>query len=92
MATPKKDEKLKTWILLVAGLAGIGYQQYNGQTDWVLLLIFSAMIGIPGLTEVINLLRNSTTALPSSLPQQEELEQFSESSSKNSSGEDDEKR
>ena len=79
------ESRIKTWVLLLAGLAGIGYQQYTGETDWVLLLIFSAMTGVPGITEVINLLRNSTTALPSSLPPQQDSEQESDSSSNNSS-------
>jgi hypothetical protein len=80
----QRESRVKTWVLLLAGLAGIGYQQYTGETDWILLLIFSAMTGVPGITEVINLLRNSTTALPSSLPQPQGSEQESDSSSNNS--------
>ncbi len=88
----QRENRIKTWVLLLAGLAGIGYQQYTGETDWVLLLIFSAMTGVPGITEVINLLRNSTTALPSSLPLPAESEQESDSSSNNSSEVGDEQR
>jgi hypothetical protein len=81
----QRESRIKTWVLLVAGLAGIGYQQYIGKTDWVLLLIFSAMTGVPGITELISLIRNSTTVLPSSSPQQEVSGRESESSSNNSS-------
>jgi hypothetical protein len=88
----QRESRIKTWVLLLAGLAGIGYQQYTGQTDWILLLIFSAMTGVPGITELISLIRNSTTALPSSLPQQQESGQESELSSNNSSGVEDERR
>ena len=82
-----KEEKLKSWLLLIAGMIGIGYQQYTGETDWVLLLIFTAMTGVPGVTTLIALIRNSPTTLQSLLPPQGALEQELESSS-NSSSED----
>lgn len=75
-----REEKLKSWLLLIAGMAGIGYQQYTGKTDWVLLLIFTAMTGVPGVTSVITLLKNSTTMLQSSIPPSPPLELESPSS------------
>lgn len=78
------EEKLKSWILLAAGLFGIGYQQWSGKTDWVLLLIFTAMTGVPGLTKIISLIKTSPIVLQSSLPQQERSAQVLESSSSNS--------
>lgn len=65
----EKDESLKSWILLLAGLAGIGYQQYTHQTDWMLLVVFTIMTGIPGAAQFISLIRNSPIVLQSSLPQ-----------------------
>ncbi len=81
----KKEEKLKSWILLIAGMAGIGYQQYTGETDWVLLLIFTAMTGVPGITTLIAIIKNSPTTLQSLLPQQVDSEQESDSLLSNSS-------
>jgi hypothetical protein len=80
----KREEKIKSWLLLVAGLAGIGYQQYTGETDWILLLIFTAMTGVPGLTTLISMIRNSTTVLQSSLPLSGDSAQELESSSNTS--------
>lgn len=76
----QKEDRLKSWILLLAGLSGIGYQQYTGKTDWMLLLIFTVMTGVPGVTTIISLLRSSQTTLQSSLPPSEESAQGSESS------------
>jgi hypothetical protein len=85
----KKEEKLKSWLLLFVGLAGIGYQQYTNETNWILLLIFTAMTGVPGLATLISLIKNSSTVLPSSLPQLGASEQDSELSSSESSGDKD---
>jgi hypothetical protein len=79
-----REEKAKSWILLIAGMAGIGYQQYTGETDWVLLVIFIAMTGVPGVTTLIALIKTGTTTLQSSLPPPLPLEQESESSSSTS--------
>ncbi len=83
----EKEARIKSWILMIAGMAGVGYQQYTGETDWVLLLIFIAMIGIPGYTEIISILKSSPTASQSlpSLPLASEQE--SQSSANESSRE-----
>lgn len=77
--TTQKESKLKTWVLLVAGIAGIGHQQYTGQKDLVMLAIYIAMVGIPGYTEISSLLKSFITALPSSTSPPQELEQDSSS-------------
>jgi hypothetical protein len=35
-------------VLLVAGLAGIGWQQYTERVVWPLLVVYAVMIGLPG--------------------------------------------
>ena len=85
MPNKKEDSQVKSWILLLAGLAGIGYQQYTGETDIVLLLIFTAMTGVPGLTQLISLIKNSPIVLQSSSSQQDHLGSDSGNSSTNSS-------
>jgi hypothetical protein len=75
------DTKLRSWILLLAGLFGIGYQQYTGETNWVLLLIFTSMTGVPGVTSIISLIKSSPIILQSSSSREESSEQESEKSS-----------
>lgn len=79
------DEKLKSWLLLVAGLGGIGYQQWTGEVNWVLLLIFTTMTGVPGVTTLLSLIKNSPIVLPSSSSPPEQPGSESESSSGSSS-------
>lgn len=43
--------------LFVFGLAGIAYQQVTGNVNFVLLAIFTAMTGVPGLVNLIALSR-----------------------------------
>lgn len=70
----KDEARIKSWVLLLAGLAGIGYQQWTGESNIILLLIFTAMTGVPGLSEIIYLLRTSPTVLQSSVSQREPLD------------------
>jgi hypothetical protein len=79
----KDDTKLKSWILLLAGLAGIGYQQWTGEVHWVLLLIFTTMTGIP-LTGIVSLLRNSLIVSQSSSSQRVLSESELDNASQNS--------
>jgi hypothetical protein len=76
----EQDTQLKSWILLFAGLAGIAYQQWTGQINIVLLLIFTAMSGVPGLAHIISLIKNSPIVLQSSSSQPESSEQESDKS------------
>jgi hypothetical protein len=55
-------------ILFLGGLAGIAYQQISGNVNFALLAIFTAMTGVPGLTNLISLLRGTTISSPSQLP------------------------
>lgn len=71
----------KDLILFLGGLAGIAYQQITGNVNTLLLVIFTAMVGIPGLTNLVTLLRGTTIALPS----QSQVQPHSELESDNSS-------
>lgn len=68
----------KDLILFFGGLAGIGYQQISGDVNTLLLVIFTAMTGVPGLTNLISLLRGTPIEL-------EQRSSPSESSDSNSS-------
>lgn len=72
------DAQLKSWVLLIAGLIGIGYQQYTGETNWLLLGIFTLMAGVPGATQLFSLIKNSPIVLQSSLSRREQSELDSE--------------
>jgi hypothetical protein len=65
----------KDVALFVAGLGGIVYQLLTGEVDIALLTVFTAMTGVPGLTNLVSLLRNGSgiTSPPStSQPAQSE--------------------
>ena len=49
-------------VLLIAGLAGIGYQQYTERVVWPLLVVYAVMIGLPGAQALLAL-------LPSRMPE-----------------------
>jgi hypothetical protein len=74
----KDEARIKSWILLLAGLAGIGYQQWTGESNLFLLLVFTVMTGVPGLSEFLLLLRNSPTVLQSSSSRQQLSQQESD--------------
>lgn len=78
---------LKDLILFLGGLAGIGYQQLTGNVNTVLLIIFTAMTGVPGLTNIISLLRASSINSSSSQQALLHQESASEKSSTNLLGE-----
>ena len=65
---------VKDLILFFGGLAGIAYQQITDNVNIMLLLIFTAMTGVPGLTQIISLVRNSPIVLQSSSRQPERSE------------------
>lgn len=67
-------------VLLVFGLAGIAYQQVTGNVNFVLLAIFTAMTGVPGLTNLMPLLRGIPTVSHSSPSASEQPSTDSESS------------
>lgn len=61
MRIRQKIAIVKDLLLFFGGLAGIAYQQVTNQVNITLLLIYTAMTGIPGLTNIIALWRNSAT-------------------------------
>lgn len=81
MRPEKRIALAKDLVLFFGGLSGIGYQQVTGQVNVVLLVIFTAMTGVPGLTSLINMWRGSGIELPS----QREASPDSSSESDNSS-------
>lgn len=78
----RPDHKLvvaKDLILFVVGLGGIIFQLVTGQVNFALLAVFTAMTGVPGLTNMISLLRGGFgTASQSSLPAPEHSESDSQ--------------
>ncbi len=76
----------KDLILFFGGLAGIAYQQITNNVNIVLLLIFTAMTGVPGLTQIISLVRNSPIVLESRSSQPEPVESASDSALPSSLG------
>lgn len=78
---------VKDLVLFFGGLAGIAYQQLTGNVNMVLLLIFTAMTGVPGLTNIISLIRSSPTVLRSSSPPPQRSEPGSDISSDSLPGE-----
>lgn len=53
---------LERWLVLardtsmwVGGLVGIGYQQATGQVSGELLLVYLAMLGVPGVLGLVTL-------------------------------------
>jgi hypothetical protein len=80
------ENRLKSWILLLAGLAGMAYQQLTHNVNLVLLLVFTAMTGVPGLANIISLIKNSPIVLQSYSSQPEPLEQDSGNVSQGLSG------
>jgi hypothetical protein len=58
----------KDLFLFIGGSVGIGYQQVSGNVNMALLGVFTAMVGVPGLTNLVSLLRGTTTNSPSQSP------------------------
>lgn len=48
---------VKDVVLFVVGIGGIVYQLVTGRVDFALLAVFTAMTGVPGLTNLLALLR-----------------------------------
>lgn len=65
---PTRMAVVRDVILFVFGLAGIGYQTVTGKVDIALLIVFTTMVGTPGLTNLISVLRGSDTESPSLPP------------------------
>lgn len=83
----KDDLRIRSWIFLLAGLAGIGYQQWSGEVNGFLLATYLVMTGIPGIAELFSLIRNSPVVLQSSSSQPEQSEPELDTSSSGTSDE-----
>lgn len=73
---------VKDTILFVFGIGGIIWQTVTGDVNYALLGVFTAMVGVPGFTNMVTLIRGSgtTSSQPTSAPS------GSSSESTNSSG------
>jgi hypothetical protein len=64
-------------VTFAVGIGGIVYQQLTGQVDVALLAVFTGMVGVPGVTNLLSLIRGGfgTNSPPStSLSVQSEQE------------------
>lgn len=59
---------IRDLTLLGVGSFGIVYQQLTGQIVLPLLILYTAMVGVPGAAGVMRLLARSVPIEPSSLP------------------------
>lgn len=82
MSTKDLETRLKRWLLLLVGLVGIGYQQYTGEVNSFLLLVFTSMVGVPGIAEIISLIKNSPIVIRSSSSPSEHSESDLDNSQK----------
>ncbi len=59
--TPERRAAIfKDLTQFLCGVAGIGYQQYTGQVNIFLLAVFTMMMGLPGITNLLALFRSPT--------------------------------
>lgn len=66
MLSERTYSRIKDMVLFLAGTLGIGYQTVTGKVDPLLLVVFTAMAGVPGFTHSIALIRNGVTGQSSS--------------------------
>lgn len=57
---------VKDAVLFVGGLTGIAYQQITGNVHELLLLVFTAMVGLPGLSALLSMKHDGSTSTESS--------------------------
>jgi hypothetical protein len=63
----RRVEVIKDVVLFVVGLGGIIFQLVTGNVNVALLAVFTAMTGVPGLTNLVLLLKGGfATELPPS--------------------------
>lgn len=63
----RRVEVIKDVVLFVVGLGGIIFQLVTGNVNVALLAVFTAMTGVPGLTNLVLLLKDGfVTGSPSS--------------------------
>lgn len=52
---PTRARVSRDTVLFVAGLSGIGYQQYTGSVSIPLLVLYGVMLGLPGVSALLQL-------------------------------------
>lgn len=85
-----RQTKLKDAVCTLAGLAGLATQQVTGKVDLALLLAYMFLIGLPGFSHVIGLLRGWPTDSGSSPSVSSASSGGSSSSGQKSPGDEDE--
>lgn len=53
---PTRARVSRDTVLFVAGLSGIGYQQYTGSVSIPLLVLYGVMLGLPGVQALLGLM------------------------------------
>lgn len=76
----------KEWFLLVAGLAGMGFQLWTNHINIWFLLACMSLTGTPGFAHIVSLIKNSPIVLQSSSSRPDLQESGSDNSSRNSLG------
>lgn len=71
MRTQQTIAVAKDIVLFLGGLTGIAYQQITGNVHALLLLVFTAMVGIPGLVALWSLKDGATITVSRSSQSQE---------------------
>ena len=68
----RRVEVAKDVTLFVVGLGGIIFQLVTGEVNFALLAVFTAMTGVPGLTNLVLLIRGGyvTDSPPSTSAEQ----------------------
>ena len=60
--TRRRISVTKDTVLCAVGIGGIIWQQVTGDVNFALLGVFTAMAGVPGLTNIISMVRGPGTA------------------------------
>jgi uncharacterized membrane protein HdeD (DUF308 family) len=76
-ATPRWLVVLRDVVLLLVGVFGILHQEITGQANPLLLGVYTTLLGIPGATSALALLKGTgsggtTPSEPPSQPQEQE--------------------
>lgn len=51
---PKQWAKVRSWVLLICGLTGVGHEVISAQQRPILLVLFAVMMGAPGVEEMLD--------------------------------------
>lgn len=67
---PSRIHVIKDTSLWLGGMLGLGYQTVTGDVNEVLTAAFMAMLGLPGISGIVSILRNTTSSPPPFPPQE----------------------